>query len=101
MKIYSILAIYMLFWVMSAFLVMPFGNRTHSDEGEEESRTKLVPGTVESAPVNFRPGRVALRATVLSGVLFALFYANFLKGWISVDDISLVHPPAELVKKQY
>ena len=86
---------------MSAFLVMPFGNRTHSDKGEEESRAKLAPGTVESAPVNFRPRRIALRATVLSAVLFALFYANFRMGWISVDDISLVHPPAELVKKQY
>ena len=101
MKIYSILAIYMLFWVMSAFLVMPFGNRTHSDKGEEENRARLVPGAVESAPVNFRPGRIAFRATVLSAVLFALFYANSIKGWISVDDISLVHPPVELVKKQY
>ena len=51
--------------------------------------------------MNFRPGRIALRATVLSAVLFGLFYANFLKGWVSVDDVSLVHPPADLVKKQY
>ena len=101
MKLYSILAIYMLFWVMCAFLVMPFGLRAHSDAGEEDERAKLVPGTVESAPVNFRPGRIALRATVLSAVLFGLFYANFLKGWVSVDDVSLVHPPADLVKKQY
>lgn len=101
MKIYSILAIYMLFWVMSAFLVMPFGLRAHSDAGEEENHAKLAPGTVESAPVNFRPGRVALRATLLSAVLFGLFYANFREGWVSIDDVSLVHPPADLVKKQY
>jgi predicted secreted protein len=31
----SILAIYLLFWVMSAFLVMPFGIRTHEENGEE------------------------------------------------------------------
>ncbi len=101
MKPYSILAIYMLFWVLSAFLVMPFGMRTHSDAGEEDEHAKLVPGTVESAPVNFRPGRICLRATVLATLLFGLFYANFLKGWISMDDVSLVHPPADLIKKQY
>ena len=101
MKITSILAIYMLFWVMSAFLVMPFGLRAHSDAGEEDAHANLVPGTVESAPVNFRPRRIALRATLLSAVLFGLFYANTIKGWVSLDDISLVHPPADLVKKQY
>ena len=101
MKITSILAIYMLCWVMSAFLVMPFGLRAHSDAGEEDAHANLVPGTVESAPVNFRPRRIALRATLLSAVLFGLFYANTIKGWVSLDDISLVHPPADLVKKQY
>lgn len=101
MQITSMVAIYMLFWVMSAFLVMPFGLRAHSDAGEEEHHATLAPGTVESAPVNFRPGRIALRASLLSAALFALFYLNFLKGWVTVEDVSLIHPPADLVKKQY
>ena len=101
MQIYSMLAIYLLFWVLAAFLVMPFGMRAHSDPGEEEHCANLAPGTVESAPVNFRPRRIALRATLLSMVLFGLFYANFLKGWVTIEDISLVHPPQELVKKQF
>lgn len=100
-KIISALLIYMLFWVVSAFLVMPFGMRAHSDKGEEEHRATLVPGTVESAPVNFRPGRIALRATLLSAVLFGLFYLNAAKGWVTIDDVSLVHPPEALVKKQF
>lgn len=33
MKWTSILAIYALFWVLSAFLVMPFGLRTHDEAG--------------------------------------------------------------------
>ena len=33
MKIQSAIAIYALFWVMSAFVVMPFGVRTHDEAG--------------------------------------------------------------------
>ena len=100
-KVLTFLFVYMLFWVLSAFLVMPFGMRAHSDPGEEEHHATLVPGTVESAPVNFRPRRIAFRATVLSGVLIVLFYFNIREGWVTLDDVSLVHPPEELVKKQY
>ena len=84
MKWTSILAIMMLFWVMSAFLVMPFGIRSHDDDGAE-----LVPGQVSSAPVNFSAKRIALRATVLALVLFGLYYANYVNGWLTVDDIDI------------
>ena len=55
----SIIAIFFLFWVLSAFLVLPFGVRTHDEAGVER-----VPGQADSAPVHFRPRRVAARATV-------------------------------------
>lgn len=85
----SIVAIYCLFWVMSAFLIMPFGVRTLEEEGLEKT-----PGQTDSAPANFRPGRIAIYATILSIVLFALFYANYVNGWIGVDDINVFgHPP--------
>lgn len=96
MRVASILAIYLLFWVISAFLVMPFGIRTHEEKGEP-----LVPGQSRSAPANFQPGRVALRATVLSAVTFGLFYANLHYGWISLADVSFVHPPASLASAPY
>ena len=80
MKWTSILAIMLLFWVMSAFFVMPFGVRTHDEEQAE-----LVPGQVSSAPVNFRPGLIAKRATVLAAVLFGLYYANYVNGWLGVE----------------
>lgn len=86
MKITSIVAIYFLFWVMSAFLVMPFGMRSHDDEGVE-----LVPGQVSSAPVNFDARRIARRATILSLILFGLYYANYVNGWITVDDINITN----------
>lgn len=78
------LAIYVLFWVLAAFLVMPFGLRTHDDANAE-----LVQGQVSSAPVNFNPKKVALRATLLSLVLFGLYYANYVYGWLTIDSIDI------------
>jgi predicted secreted protein len=84
----SIIAIFTLFWVLSAFLVMPFGLRTVEEEGHER-----VPGQVDSAPAQFRPGRIALRATILAVVLFGLFYANYVFGWIGVEQLNLFGSP--------
>jgi len=80
MQITSILAIYILFWVLSAFIMLPIGIRTHDETGEE----KIV-GQADSAPSNFNPKLVALRATILASVLFSLFYANYIFGWITTE----------------
>jgi len=85
MKPTSIIAIYALFWVMSAFLMLPIGVRTPDETGE-----KLVPGQATSAPSNFRPSRILLGATALSLVLFGLFYLNYVQGWITVDDVNFL-----------
>jgi predicted secreted protein len=84
----SVLAIYSLFWVMCAFLVLPFGVRTHEEEGSPK-----VPGQADSAPANFRAGRVAWRATLLSIVVFGLYYANYVSGWIMPDDLNFFGNP--------
>ncbi len=87
----SIVAIYALFWVLSAFLVMPFGLQTHEEAGVEK-----VPGQADSAPVNFRPGRIALRATILAAILCGLYYANYVNGWIGVEDLNFFgRPPGQ------
>ena len=88
MAITSILAIYFLFWVMSAFIMLPFGVRTADEVGAEK-----IPGQADSAPVNFRPGKLALRASVLAAVLTALFIANYLNGWITAADIDILPKP--------
>jgi predicted secreted protein len=88
MKWTSIIAIYALFWVMSAFLVLPFGVRTHDEAGMEKVR-----GQADSAPANFRPRRIALRATVLAIVLFGLFYVNYVNDWIGPADLDFFKPP--------
>jgi predicted secreted protein len=82
MRFGSALAIYVLFWTMSLFLVLPFGVRTSEEEGAERA-----PGHAESAPHRFSLGWAALRATILSALLFGLYYANYVFGWITAGDL--------------
>ena len=82
MRLSSMLAIYVLFWTMSLFLVLPLGVRTAEEEG-----AATAPGHAESAPHRFDFGRVALRATILSALLFGLFFANYVFGWITAKDL--------------
>lgn len=85
----SIIAIYTLFWVLSAFLVMPFGLRTP----DEVKGHVVEKGHATSAPVNFRPKLIALRASVLAAVLCGLYYANYANGWIDITDLNLFGSP--------
>lgn len=89
MKWTSALAIYCLFWVMSAFLVLPFGVRTADEMGVEK-----VPGQAESAPANFSPKKVVIKTTILAAILFGLYYLNYTQGWIGVDDLDFFTPPS-------
>ena len=79
----SMLAIYILFWTISLFLVLPFGVRT-----AEEAGVEVQPGHAESAPHSFSFPRAALRATIVSAVLFSLFMANYIYGWIGAEDLN-------------
>lgn len=83
MRVFSIIMIYGLFWVLTAFMVMPFGLRTPN----EDRSADMVPGQADSAPTNFRPLRIVLITTVVSALAFALFYANYIHGWLTFADI--------------
>ncbi|NVD43878.1 DUF1467 family protein [Qipengyuania atrilutea] len=87
----SILAIYLLMWIACAFLMLPFGIRTHEEVGEEK-----IPGQADSAPANFRPGRVVVRATVLAAAVTALYVVNYDQGWIEAEDINIFGDPPSL-----
>jgi predicted secreted protein len=91
MKLTSIIAIYTLFWMLSAFLVMPFGIRTHEEEGMEKT-----PGQADSAPVNFDARKLVWRATLLALVLFGAYYANYVNGWIMPEDLNFFGKPPSL-----
>ena len=78
MKIQSMIAIFALFWVMSGFIVLPFGVQTHEEAGVDR-----VPGQADSAPHEFRVGRILSRTTLLAGGLFVLFLLNYHFGWVT------------------
>lgn len=80
----SILAIYVLFWVTAAFIVLPIGIRNHHETGIE-----MVRGQADGAPVNFRPLRILLLTTLLATAGFGLFYLNYSYGWITLDMIDV------------
>lgn len=78
----SIVAIYFLFLVASAFILLPFGVKTDEEVGNE-----LVPGQAESAPHRFDLVRHLLVSALVAAVLFAIYYANWAYGWITPDDL--------------
>ena len=80
----SALAIYVLFWSFTVFLVLPFGVRTTREAGGEP-----VPGQAESAPHEFDVWRLVRRVTVVATILFAAFQLNYRYGWISARDVDL------------
>lgn len=86
MKIGSIVAIYFLFFCASAFVLLPFGVKT-----DEEVGTPRVPGQAESAPHKFDVKRHLMRAALLGLALFALYYANWVYGWVTPDDLDFYH----------
>lgn len=83
----SIAAIYALFWVMSIFVVLPFGVRT-----DEEAGVERQPGHADGAPHGFSFWRMALRATLVATPCFALFYANYIYGWIGLGALDFFSP---------
>ncbi len=84
----SAIAVYVLFWTMSLFVVLPIGVRTDEEAGVERQA-----GHAESSPHNFRFGIAALRATILGSILFAAFYANWVFGWVTADSLNWIQIP--------
>ncbi|MEH3122248.1 MAG: DUF1467 family protein [Sphingomonas phyllosphaerae] len=81
----SLLAIYVLFWAFSVFLVLPFGVRTSAEAGEAH-----MPGTAESAPHEFSLKRVIVRTTIVATTLFTLFVANYEFGWVTAQSLDVM-----------
>jgi len=83
----SIVAIYFLFFAASAFILLPFGVKT-----DEEAGTPKVEGQADSAPNRFDLKRHLLKAALVGAVLFAIYYANWMYGWVTPDDLDFYNP---------
>lgn len=84
----SALAIYVLFWWLCIFLVLPF----HARRGRNQASAH-VPGQADSAPAAFSFGKVAWQVTLVAAVLFGLYYLNYVSDFISLDDVNPLPPP--------
>jgi predicted secreted protein len=82
MKPGSALAIYLLFWTLTLFAVLPFGVRTAEEEGKEQ-----VPGQAQSAPANPMILKKLAWTSLIAALLFGLFLANYHWGWVELDDV--------------
>ena len=68
--------------MLTLFAVLPWGVRTSEEAGEARSR-----GEADSAPVNPMLWRKVAWTTLIATTLFGLFYANYVAGWVTLDDI--------------
>ncbi|MGQ4273030.1 DUF1467 family protein [Terrihabitans sp. B22-R8] len=81
MTITSMVAIYFVIWWIGLFAVLPWGVRSQHETGE------VVPGTEPGAPATPRLWRIAIYNTIFATLVFILFYLNFTRHWITLDDI--------------
>ncbi|MGI9465344.1 MAG: DUF1467 family protein [Aestuariivirgaceae bacterium] len=82
MALTSILAIYFILWWVVLFAVLPWGNQSAHEAGEE-----TAPGHAASAPLKPQIGRKFLITTVLSAAIFAVGYGVAASGLFTLDDI--------------
>jgi predicted secreted protein len=73
----SALAVYLLFWVLCAFFVLPFHGRPN-EQAEHD-----VPGADVGAPATFRVGAIIRQTTVVATIFFAIYYIVYTQGWIA------------------
>lgn len=83
----SIGAVYLLFWVLTLFLVLPYGVKTSREMGEAQ-----VPGQADSAPHHVSMPRKLLWTTLISAAFFGLFLLNWHMNWITEADLEQLVP---------
>lgn len=71
----SALAIYLLFWFLCLFLVLPFHGRRAGGSATD--------GHDPGAPAQFAVARACLQVTLLSAALFAIYYAIYVSGYFT------------------
>lgn len=84
----SIIAIYVLFWSLTIFVILPLGIKNNDELGLETTI-----GHDTGAPGNFSPRQVLIRTTLLSAVLFGIYYLNYIYGWVDRHSFDFLIEP--------
>ncbi len=80
------IAYFVLFWWVCLFAVLSIGLRTQDEEGD------VVLGTEPSAPAKLRIGRSLLINTVISGILFGVWYYMTQVLGFGLDSLPSIYP---------
>jgi len=84
MSIAAAAAIYFIIWWLVLFAVLPFGVRSQHEAGD------VVPGSDPGAPQRTAMLNKVIMTTVVASIVFAIYYANYTLGVITLDDIPLI-----------
>jgi predicted secreted protein len=76
------IAVFFVIWWLVLFLTLPFGVRTPHETGES-----MVEGQASSAPQKPQLLKKMMATTLISLLLFGLFYLNYTMGWFTIEDI--------------
>ncbi len=85
------IATYLIFWIITAFAVLPLRVRTPEEEGHAP-----VPGQMAGSPADARLLWKAKWTTIVATALFALYYVNAVEGWLTFADLPWLHRPAPI-----
>jgi len=86
MQLFTMFAVYFIFWWITLFAVLPFGLKTQSEEND------IVPGSVESAPAKFSGVRLVLVTSVVAAIVYAVWYLITVKLGLNFDSIPKFYP---------
>ncbi len=76
MSLVSGAALFFIIWWLVLFMVLPFGVRTHAEQGD------VVLGTTASAPANLNLVRKMIITSIISAVIVAGIWYGYAKlGW--------------------
>ena len=82
----SIAAIFFIIWWLVLFATLPFGLKTQDDDQD------VTLGTVSSAPKGPHMLRAVIRTTIVSLVIFGIFYVLTKVLGLGIDDIPRIVP---------
>ena len=77
----TILAIYIILWWIVLFAILPWGVRT-------QEPSEVIPGTDPGAPTAPALGTKVMWTTIVSAIVFALFYAAHASRVLTLDDLA-------------
>jgi predicted secreted protein len=81
-SIFTALAIYFVIWWIVLFAVLPFGVHSQHESAE------ITPGTDPGAPVLTHLKRKLVWTTLVSGVVFAAWFAVYFYRLVTIDQLA-------------